>query len=157
MRKLKLIAQVEVVFLTQHQIPLTNLQGNMWQLVRRIHNQILGIKGFIASFSGIPGLGGFDLGSLLTNPAIMNMAQTFMSNPGVQQMMTNMMQGAGGGGAAGIFQAAQQFGERMQESDPELFEQLRGQAQDAVNQHRGQNPSSDGQDPNPDEGDSSTQ
>lgn len=106
---------------------------------------------------GIPGLGGFDLGSLLTNPAIMNMAQTFMSNPGVQQMMTNMMQGAGGGGAAGIFQAAQQFGERMQESDPELFEQLRGQAQDAVNQHRGQNPSSDGQDPNPDEGDPSTQ
>lgn len=109
---------------------------------------------------GFPSLGGLDLGSLLTNPAIMNMAQTFMSNPGVQQMMTNMMQGAGGGGgggAAGIFQAAQQFGERMQESDPELFEQLRGQAQDAVNQHRGQNPPRDGQDPKPDEGDSSTQ
>lgn len=96
---------------------------------------------------GVPSLGGLDLGTLLTNPAIMDMAQTFMSNPSVQQMMTNMMGGGGGGGAASIFQAAQQFGEQMQESNPELFDQLRGQAQAAVNQHRAQNQPREGQDP----------
>ena len=43
-----------------------------------------------------------------------------------------------------LHNSAQQFGERMQESD-----QLRGQAQAAVNEHSGQNPPRDGQDPNP--------
>ena len=42
--------------------------------------------------------------------------------------------------------SAQQFGEQMQESNPDLFDQLRSQAQAAVNQHRGQN-GSEGQDP----------
>lgn len=106
---------------------------------------------------GVPNLGGLDLGSLLTNPAIMDMAQTFMSNPSVQQMMTNMMGGGGGGGAAGIFQAAQQFGEQMQQSNPELFDQLRGQAQAAVDQHRTQNQPREGQDPQSDDGDASSQ
>lgn len=109
-----------------------------------------------ASAGGFPGLGGLDLGSLLTNPAIMNMAQNFMSNPGIQQMMTNMMTTSGGsggmGGAAGIFQAAQQFGEQMQRSNPELFDELRGQAQEAVDQHRTQN-RSQGQDPQTDDKD----
>lgn len=106
---------------------------------------------------GVPSLGGLDLGTLLTNPAIMDMAQTFMSNPSVQQMMTNMMGGGGGGGAASIFQAAQQFGEQMQESNPELFDQLRGQAQAAVNQHRAQNQPREGQDPQSDDGDANSQ
>lgn len=106
---------------------------------------------------GVPNLGGLDLGSLLTNPAIMDMAQTFMSNPSIQQMMTNMMGGGGGGGAAGIFQAAQQFGEQMQQSNPELFDQLRGQAQAAVDQHRTQNQPREGQDPQSDDGDASSQ
>lgn len=111
---------------------------------------------------GLPNLGGMDLGSLLTNPAIMDMAQTFMSNPGVQQMMTNMMAGGGGGpaglgGAASIFQAAQQFGEQMQQSNPELFDQLRGQAQEAVNQHRSQSGTDQGSGPKTDDGDASSQ
>jgi len=41
-------------------------------------------------------LAGMDLGSLLSNPAVMNMAQSFMSNPQVQNMFTNMMGSAGG-------------------------------------------------------------
>jgi len=109
---------------------------------------------------GLPNLGGMDLGALLTNPAIMDMAQTFMTNPGVQQMMTNMMTGGGGpagmGGAASIFQAAQQFGEQMQQSNPDLFEQLRGQAQDAVNQHRTQDESQD-EHPKTDDGEGKSQ
>lgn len=47
--------------------------------------------------------------------------------------------------------SAQQFGEQMQQSNPELFDQLRGQAQAAVNQHREQNQSREGQDPQPGE------
>lgn len=137
----------------------TFYQTSLAQVEEKLNESQRGTGNARPAAGGLPGLGGLDLGSLLTNPAIMDMAQTFMSNPGVQQMMTNMMQGGAGsaGGAAGIFQAAQQFGERMQESDPELFEQLRGQAQAAVNEHRGPNPPRDGQDPNPDEEDSSTQ
>jgi len=45
-------------------------------------------------------LAGMDLSSLLSNPAVMNMAQNFMSNPQVQNMFTNMM-GGGGGTSAG--------------------------------------------------------
>ena len=43
--------------------------------------------------------------------------------------------------------SAQQFGEQMQQSNPELFDQLRGQAQAAVDQHRAQNQPREGQDP----------
>merc|ERR1712183_874233 len=42
-------------------------------------------------------LAGMDLSSLLSNPAVMNMAQSFMSNPQVQNMFTNMMGGPPGG------------------------------------------------------------
>jgi len=45
--------------------------------------------------------------------------------------------------------SAQQFGEQMQQSNPELFDQLRGQAQAAVDQHRAQNQPGEGQDPKP--------
>lgn len=41
-------------------------------------------------------LAGMDLGSLLSNPAVMNMAQNFMANPQVQNMFANMMGGAPG-------------------------------------------------------------
>ncbi|XP_032228420.1 small glutamine-rich tetratricopeptide repeat-containing protein alpha [Nematostella vectensis] len=85
--------------------------------------------------AGMPNLGGLDFASLLSNPAVMNMAQTFMQNPQIQQMVGNMMGGAGGGGGASgggmtnLFQAAQSFGDQMQQTNPELFEQLRTQAQ----------------------------
>ena len=51
---------------------------------------------------GFPaGLGNMDLGSLLGNPALMNMAQTMMSDPNMQAMMGQMMGGMGMGGGAG--------------------------------------------------------
>jgi len=40
-----------------------------------------------------PNLGGLDLSSLLSNPAVMNMAQSFMQNPQMQNMFANMMGG----------------------------------------------------------------
>jgi len=45
-------------------------------------------------------LAGMDLNSLLSNPAVMNMAQNFMTNPQVQNMFANMMGGGGPGEGA---------------------------------------------------------
>lgn len=42
-------------------------------------------------------LAGLDLSSMLSNPAVVNMAQSFMQNPQMQNMFANMMGGAGGG------------------------------------------------------------
>merc|ERR1719270_345804 len=39
------------------------------------------------------GLGGLNLGSMLENPALMNMATSMMSDPNVQQMMGQLMSG----------------------------------------------------------------
>ncbi|KAI3630740.1 hypothetical protein MIR68_012175 [Amoeboaphelidium protococcarum] len=50
---------------------------------------------------GLPNLGGMDLNALMSNPAIMNMAQQVMSNPQMASMLGNMMGGAGGQGGAG--------------------------------------------------------
>lgn len=51
-------------------------------------------------------LAGMDLSSLLNNPAVMNMAQSFMTNPQVQNMFTNMMGGGGAPPAGGANPAA---------------------------------------------------
>ena len=47
--------QVEVVIFIQHQILVTNLQGDVLQLEERINNQILGLKGLRASTSQVVG------------------------------------------------------------------------------------------------------
>ena len=60
------------------------------------------------------GLGGMDINNLLSNPVMMNMATSMMSDPSVQQMMGQFMSGgmaqgggapAGGGGMEGLLQA----------------------------------------------------
>ncbi|PIK60982.1 Small glutamine-rich tetratricopeptide repeat-containing protein beta [Apostichopus japonicus] len=38
-----------------------------------------------------PSLGGLDLSSLMSNPALMNMASSMLQNPNMQQMMQSMM------------------------------------------------------------------
>lgn len=94
-------------------------------------------------------LAGMDLSSLLSNPAVMNMAQSFMSNPQVQNMFTNMMGGPGGGGGGPeggepqmppqgppggfdfntVLNATSQFASQMQTQNPEVVENLRSQFQ----------------------------
>jgi len=105
-----------------------------------------GMSGMPPMFPGMGGPGGLDLGSFLNNPALMNMATTMLSDPNMQQMMSQMMGGAGGmgGGAPGapgvpgapggppasmesLLQAGQQLAQQMQQSNPELVEQLRRQ------------------------------
>lgn len=110
------------------------------------------------------GLGNFDIGSVLQNPALMQMASQVMADPAMQNLMTNIMGGLAGGapptsaptadtntsntagseaanGAAGagippipggldgILRAGQAFAQRMQESNPDLINQLREQVQ----------------------------
>jgi len=98
---------------------------------------------FPAGLGGLAGLGGgpggMDLGSFLNNPALMNMASTMLQDPNMQNMMAQMMGGAGGGAPPGmggpggqpniegLLQAGQQLAQQMQASNPELVEQLRRQ------------------------------
>jgi small glutamine-rich tetratricopeptide repeat-containing protein alpha len=105
------------------------------------------------------GLGGLDLTSLLSNPALMNMATSMLSNPQMQQMMASMMAGASGAGGpaapgaapgvSSLLQAGQQLAQQMQQSNPELVEQLRsqmrtqGSSDDADAPQDGQSPPDD--------------
>merc|ERR1712098_946300 len=52
-----------------------------------------GMGGMPPMFPGMGGPGGLDLGSFLNNPALMNMATTMLSDPNMQQMMSQMMGG----------------------------------------------------------------
>lgn len=100
--------------------------------------------GVSAGPSAMPqGLGGMDFGSFLSNPALMNMATTMLSDPNMQSMMGQLMSGSLGGGSApggpagpggpgpndlgGLLQAGQRLAEQMQNQNPELVEQLRRQ------------------------------
>lgn len=103
-------------------------------------------SGGMPMFPGMGGPGGFDMSSFLNNPALMNMATTMLQDPNMQQMMSSMMGGGGvpgvpgvpaAGGAPGpggpppdmasLLQAGQQLAQQMQQSNPELVEQLRRQ------------------------------
>lgn len=87
---------------------------------------------------GFPmGPGGFDLGSFLNNPALMNMASSMLQDPNMQNMMAQLMSGGGAGGPGGqggappsiegLLQAGQQMAQQMVQTNPELVEQLRRQ------------------------------
>ncbi|KAK1174328.1 small glutamine-rich tetratricopeptide repeat-containing protein beta-like isoform X1 [Acipenser oxyrinchus oxyrinchus] len=77
---------------------------------------------------------GFDMASLINNPAFITMAASVMQNRQVQQLMSGMMSNAVGGPAAGVggltdlsslIEAGQQFAQQIQQQNPELIEQLR--------------------------------
>ncbi|XP_033738164.1 small glutamine-rich tetratricopeptide repeat-containing protein alpha-like [Pecten maximus] len=101
-----------------------------------------------AGMQGMPGLPGMDLAAMFNNPAMMNMARTFMQDPGLQQMMTNMMSGAQAGGnegGLGLLQVGQQLAAQVQESHPDLVAQLREQ----MGRPNEDNPNDPGQGGNP--------
>lgn len=112
------------------------------------------------------GLGNFDIGSVLQNPALMQMASQVMADPAMQNIMSNIMGGVtspptgassapssdtptsaasngassgglpnlanlagGAGGLDGLLRAGQAFAQRMQETNPDLINQLRDQVQ----------------------------
>ncbi|KAK6019706.1 tetratricopeptide repeat protein [Ostertagia ostertagi] len=86
---------------------------------------------FAAMFGGAGGAGGaslppgVDFASLFNNPQMLNMAQTLMNDPNIQNMMGQLM--SGGAGFGNIFQAGQQLAQQMQQTNPEFVEQLRRQ------------------------------
>ncbi|RCN25162.1 hypothetical protein ANCCAN_29127 [Ancylostoma caninum] len=79
-----------------------------------------------ASGAGLPP--GMDFASLFNNPQMLNMAQTLMNDPNIQNMMGQLM--SGGAGFGNIFQAGQQLAQQMQQTNPEFVEQLRRQFED---------------------------
>ncbi|PVD23498.1 hypothetical protein C0Q70_16770 [Pomacea canaliculata] len=98
--------------------------------------------GFAAGPAGL--MGGFDLGAVLRNPHLMNMATNLMSNPQMQQMLSSIMstQRSGQTGLSDLLQAGQQLASQIQQENPELVEQLRHQLQ--------RPPSEGGEGPTPD-------
>lgn len=95
----------------------------------------------VGGAGGAPGgpagfnMGGMDFTSLLSNPALMNMATTMMSDPNMQQMMSGLMTGAAGNtegqqGIGNLLQAGQRLAQQMQQSNPDLVDQLRTMNQD---------------------------
>ncbi|KAK6054987.1 tetratricopeptide repeat protein [Cooperia oncophora] len=76
-----------------------------------------------AGGAGLPP--GVDFASLFNNPQMLNMAQTLMNDPNIQNMMGQLMSGNAGFG--NIFQAGQQLAQQMQQTNPEFVEQLRRQ------------------------------
>ncbi|KAE8636197.1 hypothetical protein XENTR_v10002880 [Xenopus tropicalis] len=77
---------------------------------------------------------GFDMASLMNNPAFVSMAASLMRDPQVQQLMSGMMSNAAVGPAAGVggltdlsslIQAGQQFAQQIQQQNPDLIQQLR--------------------------------
>lgn len=98
-----------------------------------------GAGGF-AGFPGMGALGGLGgLGGMLNNPQMAQMAAQMMSNPNIQNMMGQMMgafggpDGAPGGGGGsgpgldGLMRVGEQIAETLQQSNPQLVEQLRQQ------------------------------
>ncbi|VDN96328.1 unnamed protein product [Rodentolepis nana] len=97
-----------------------------------------------------PNLGGLDLGSLLSNPVMQNMAQRLINDPHMQTTVSSMMQNLLGGGNApaaptansehtgtgpsipamdDLLRYGQQFAQQMQEANPDLVNSLRQQMQ----------------------------
>ncbi|XP_053557315.1 small glutamine-rich tetratricopeptide repeat-containing protein beta [Bombina bombina] len=79
---------------------------------------------------------GFDMASLMNNPAFVSMAAGLMQDRQIQQLISGMMSNAAGGPGAGVggltdlsslIQAGQQFAQQIQQQNPELIQQLRNQ------------------------------
>ncbi|XP_048511820.1 small glutamine-rich tetratricopeptide repeat-containing protein alpha-like [Athalia rosae] len=70
-----------------------------------------------------------DLSSLLSNPALRNMARLMLSDPGMQNMMSDLMSGnvEQGGRMEALIEAGQQLAQQMQSANPELIDSLRRQ------------------------------
>ncbi|KAI1704561.1 tetratricopeptide repeat domain-containing protein [Ditylenchus destructor] len=78
----------------------------------------------------------FSLGNILNNPQMMQMASQMMTDPNIQNMMSEMMNrfmGGAGGAQAGpggqnlesFLRAGESMAQRMSEANPDLVEQLR--------------------------------
>ncbi|KAI6180738.1 Tetratricopeptide TPR-1 domain containing protein [Aphelenchoides besseyi] len=121
--------------------------------MREAEQSSTGAAGGFPGLGALGGLGG--LGGMLNNPQMAQMAAQMMSDPNIQNMMGQMMNAFGGSGQApgsagsgpsfdGLMRVGEQIAETLQQSNPELVEQLRQQ----FNSTRGPSSGSDGADGN---------
>ncbi|KAG6446189.1 small glutamine-rich tetratricopeptide repeat-containing protein beta [Manduca sexta] len=80
--------------------------------------------------------GPMDLGSLLQNPALLNMATEMLADHNMQNLISNLMNNTAGGTGAGaaapgsmdaLLEVGQALAQHMQAANPDLVEQLRRQ------------------------------
>lgn len=104
-------------------------KNNMEVTVQRLEEQqqsgavpTLGNLG--AGLGGLGGAGGIDFAAALNNPALVNMATRMMSDPSIQSMLGQL---SGMNNMDAILETGRQLAEQMNQENPELFAQLRGQ------------------------------
>ncbi|KPJ03423.1 Small glutamine-rich tetratricopeptide repeat-containing protein alpha [Papilio xuthus] len=72
-----------------------------------------------------------DLGGLLQNPALLNMATEMLSDPNMQNLISGLMNNTGSspgtGGMNVLLEASQALAQHMQAANPDLVDQLRRQ------------------------------
>lgn len=111
--------------------------------VHEMENAARNAFGAGATAGGMAG-GMPNMAEVLNNPAMMQMATQLMSDPNIQNMMTQMMGGLMGesaqgaaapGGINNLLHAGQQLAQQMQSANPELVEQLRRQFGGAGQEH----------------------
>lgn len=80
--------------------------------------------------------GPMDLGGLLQNPALLNMATEMLADPNMQNLISGLMSNttattgngaSGAGGMSALLEAGQALAQHMQAANPDLVEQLRRQ------------------------------
>ncbi|XP_053615261.1 small glutamine-rich tetratricopeptide repeat-containing protein alpha-like [Plodia interpunctella] len=77
--------------------------------------------------------GPLDLGGLLQNPALLNMATEMLADPNMQNLISGLMNNTqatgptGPGGMNALLEAGQALAQHMQAANPDLVEQLRRQ------------------------------
>ncbi|CAO4366009.1 unnamed protein product [Caenorhabditis nigoni] len=88
-------------------------------------NPLAGLFGAMGGggMGGMPGMP--NMNALLSEPGLMEAASQLMNDPGLSGMFQNMMSGQGS--IADLMAAGQQMAARMQETNPELIENLRRQ------------------------------
>ncbi|CAI2332302.1 unnamed protein product [Caenorhabditis sp. 36 PRJEB53466] len=89
-------------------------------------NPFANILGALGGAGGPPGAGGAgpNIGAMFNDPSLINMASQMMNDPALSGMLNNLMSGATMGD---LMAAGQQMAARMQETNPELIENLRRQ------------------------------
>ncbi|XP_033219621.1 small glutamine-rich tetratricopeptide repeat-containing protein alpha-like [Belonocnema kinseyi] len=81
---------------------------------------------------GLGGAAGFpnmDLSSIISNPALMQMARQMLTDPQMQNVMSNLMSGNNeqGDRIEALIEAGQQLAQQMETANPDLIEELRRQ------------------------------
>ncbi|CAB3404378.1 unnamed protein product [Caenorhabditis bovis] len=66
-----------------------------------------------------------NIGQIFSDPNMLNMAQQMMTDPGISEMMNSLMSGSGG--IADLMAAGQRMAQHIQQTNPEMIEQLRRQ------------------------------